>query len=62
MAKKPLHSYFFCADCHEKDFNPPTGVSCINTQQDTTGTHTFACKAELSFAEERLWFKAVQRD
>lgn len=62
MGKKPIHSCFFCADRHETDFNPPTGVSFINTQQDTTGTHAFACKAVLSSAEEQLWFKAVQLD
>lgn len=50
--QKTLHSYFLCVDCYEADFNPPSGVSFINTQQDTTGTHMLACKAVLSSAEE----------
>lgn len=58
--EKTFHSYFFCADCQETDFNPPTGVLFINTQQDTTGTHMPACEAALSSAEERFWFKAVR--
>lgn len=57
-----LHSYFFCADCHATDLNPPTGIFIINTLQDTTGTDVRAWEAALSSEEEQLWFRAVQLD